>query len=128
MIQMDKTYFIANIRHIAWVAFQIAAGQPYNEQINKDQFDSLVDGIEYLNANPDRTAEENHNNWMQMKKKQGWVFGPEKDFVKKKHPDLVPFDTLSVIEQRKDISDMVIHRLASELLEEIDELITNHKV
>lgn len=118
---MDKNYFIANIRHIAWVAFQIAAGQPYNEQINKDQFDSLVDGIEYLNANPDGTAEENHNNWMQMKKDQGWVFGPKKDFMKKTHPDLVLFDALPAIEQRKDISDMVIHHLASELVEEIFE-------
>jgi len=125
---MDKTYFIAQVRHIAWVAFQIAAGQPYNEEINKDQFDSLVDGINYLQANPDTSAEENHNNWMRMKQKQGWVYGPKKDFVKKTHPDLVFFDELPVIEQRKDTSDMVIHRLAAQLIDELDELVTDHKI
>ena len=125
---MDKTYYIANIRHIAWVAFQIAAGQPYNEEINKDQFDSLVDGINYQNLNPDASAEENHNNWMQMKKKQGWIYGPKKDFVKKTHPDLVSFDSLPEIEKRKDISDLIVHRLASELIDELEELIIDHKI
>lgn len=125
---MDKTYFIANICHIARVAFQIAAGQPYNEQMNKDQFDSLVDGINYLTENPDTTAEENHNNWMQMKKKQGWVYGRKNDFNRKTHPDLMPFDSLPVIEQRKDTSDMIIHRLASDMIDELEEFITNYKI
>ena len=117
---MDETYLIANVRHIAWVAFQIAAGQPYNEEINKDQFDSLVDGINYLKANPNSTAEENHNNWMRMKKDQGWKYGKEKDFKSKTHPDLMPFKSLPIIEQRKDISDIVVHRLACNLLEEME--------
>ena len=121
LIKMDKPSFIANVRHIACVAFLIAAGQPYNEQINKDQFDSLLDGIEFLNANPDSTAEENHNNWMKMKKSQGWVYGKKKDFSKKTHPDLMPFDSLPIIEQRKDISDMIIHRLANELAEMLED-------
>ena len=123
MIKMDKKYLIANIRHIAWVAFQIAVGQRYNEDINIDQFESLIDGIEYIEANPDSTAEENHNNWMEMKKKQGWVYGPQKDFERKTHPDLMPFNRLPVIERRKDISDLVTHRLASELVGEIEEAI-----
>lgn len=125
---MDKKYYIANVRHIAWVAFQIAAGQPYNEQINKDQLDSLIDGIDYLKANPDSTAEENHNNWMRMKKNQGWVHGENKDFAAKTHPDLMPFDSLPVIEQRKDISDLVIQRLASELFGEIEEAINDYTI
>ena len=128
MIKTDKPYFIANIRHIAWVAFQIAAGQPYNEQINKDQFDSLVDAIVYQKANPHVTLEENHNNWMRMKEKQGWVYGPKKDFLKKTHPDLVPFNDLPTIEKRKDVSDIIVHRLASELIDELEELVTDHKI
>ena len=127
-IKMDKTYFIANIRHIAWVAFQIAAGQLYNEQINKDQFDSLVDAIVYQKANPNVTLEENHNNWMRMKRKQGWVYGETKDSLKKTHPDLVPFNELPTIEKRKDVSDIVVHRLASQLIDELDELVTDHKI
>jgi len=116
---MDKPYFIANVRHIAGVAFQIAAGQPYNEEINKDQFDSLVDGINYQKANPDTTLEENHNNWMRMKEKQGWVYGAKKDFLKKTHPDLVPFDKLPEIEKRKDVADILSHKAAVYLWHEI---------
>lgn len=118
---MDRNGFIAEIRHIGWVSYQIAVGQPYNEQINKDQMDSLIDGIAYMDANPDVTPEENHNNWMRMKESQGWVYGPVKDFEKKTHPDLVPFNGLPIVEQRKDINDAVIHKLASELWEYLED-------
>ena len=109
---MEREEFIAEVRHIGWVAYQIAVGQEYNEKINNDQMDSLLDGIEYLDANPDTTPEENHNNWMRMKESQGWVYGPVKDFEKKTHPDLVLFHGLPEVEQRKDINDAVIHKLA----------------
>ena len=109
---MEREEFIAEVRHIGWVSYQIAVGQEYNEKINNDQMDSLLDGIEYLDANPDTTPEDNHNNWMQMKESQGWVYGSVKDFDKKTHPDLVPFDKLPIVEQPKDINDAVIHKLA----------------
>ena len=86
--------FIAAVRHIGWVYYQIAANQPYNEIINKDQMESLLNGIKYADEHPDITPEENHNNWMKEKTRQGWVYGPVKDFEKKIHPDLVPFDQL----------------------------------
>lgn len=119
-MSMNKNAFIAEVRHIGWVAYQIAAGQDYNEEINEDQLKSLMDGIDYLEQYEREhgrfpTPEENHNNWMQMKVSQGWVYGEIKDFDKKTHPDLVPFDELLDIEKRKDVSAMVIHRLASEL-------------
>jgi len=112
---MEREEFIAEVRHIGWVAYQIAVGQEYNEKINNDQMGSLLDGIEYLDANPDTTPEENHNNWMRMKESQGWVYGEIKDFEKKTHPDLVPFHGLPIVEQRKDINDAVIHKLAVKL-------------
>ncbi len=112
---MNKIDFIANIRHIGWVAYQIAAGQPYNEQINQDQYESLVDGIKFALENPNITPEENHNNWMEMKIKQGWIYGNVKDFEKKTHPDLVSFDELPDIEKRKDIADSTSHKMALEL-------------
>lgn len=112
---MEREEFIAEVRHIGWVAYQIAVGQKYNEKINEDQMASLLDGIDFMDANPNITPEENHNNWMEMKESQGWVYGEVKDFEKKTHPDLVPFDELPVVEQRKDINDAVIHRLAVEL-------------
>ena len=112
---MEREEFIAEVRHIGWVSYQIAVGQEYNEKINNDQMDSLLDGIEYLDANPDTTPEDNHNNWMRMKESQGWVYGEVKDFDKKTHPDLVPFDKLPIVEQRKDINDAVSYKLAVKL-------------
>jgi hypothetical protein len=117
---MEREEFIAEVRHIGWIAYQIAVGQEYNEKINEDQMVSLLDGIEYLDANPDITPEENHNNWMKMKVSQGWVYGEVKDFEKKMHPDLVPFDDLPIVEQRKDINDAVIHKLAVELWDQFE--------
>jgi len=112
---MNKIDFIVNIRHIGWVTYQIAAGQPYNEQINQDQYESYVDGINFALENPDITPEENHNNWMEMKIKQGWIYGNVKDFDKKTHPDLVPFNELPDIEKRKDIADSISHKMALDL-------------
>lgn len=118
-VSARKLAFIAEIRHMGWVTYQIAAGQKYNEEINNDQLESLIDGIEFLTANPDTTPETNHNNWMREKERQGWVYGSEKNFDKKTHPDLVPFDELPEIEKRKDIADMVSHRLALRMWEKI---------
>lgn len=112
---MKREEFIAEIRHIGWVAYQIAVGQPYNEQINEYQLTSLLDGVQFQDEHPDNTPEQNHDNWMRMKIEQGWVYGKVKDFDKKTHPDLVPFDELSEVEQRKDINDATVHRLASDL-------------
>ena len=117
---MKREEFIAEIRHIGWVAYQIAVGQPYNEQMNKDQFESLLDGIQFQDEHPDNTPEQNHDNWMRMKIAQGWVYGENKDFDKKTHPDLVPFNELPEVEQRKDINDATIHRLAVELWNRIN--------
>lgn len=112
---MDRENFIAQIRHIGWVYYQIAAGQSYNEVPNDDQLKSLLDGIHFADLHPEMTPEQNHKNWMKMKLEQGWVYGPVKDFEAKTHPDLVPFNQLPDIEKRKDIADYIGHKLASVL-------------
>jgi len=48
------------------------------------------------------TSEELHNTWMDAKKKDGWVYGPEKDAVKKTHPDMIPYEKLSAFGKAKD--------------------------
>ena len=112
---LSKIEFIAAIRHIGWITYQIAAGQQYNQEINKDQWQSLIDGVQSMLKNPHITPEKNHDNWMQMKATQGWTYGKVKDFGKKTHPDLVPYDKLPEIEKRKDIANGISHRLALEL-------------
>lgn len=119
---MDKIEFIARVRHIGWVCYQIASGQEYNGLPNEDQLKSLMNGVRYALENPNMTAEENHNNWMRMKESQGWVYGPTKDFDKKTHPDMVPFDDLPEIEKKKDIMDSIATKLALELFWSLDDV------
>jgi len=117
---MNKVEFIARIRHLAWCAYQMGVGQAFNPKINNDQLESLKDGIKFQLENPNCTPEENHNNWMKMKKKQGWIYGETKNFIKKTHPDLVPYDELPEVERIKDEMDMMAHREALKLYEEVN--------
>ena len=117
---MKEEEFIAHIRYIAWISFQIAAGQPYNAEINSDQFESLLDGVRFAREHPDMTAEENHENWMFEKYCQGWKFGKEKNFEKKTHPDIIPYDELPEIEKLKDTADIIVHREAEKLWRKLE--------
>ena len=116
---MNKIQLIARIRHLGWICFQIAADQPYNEIPNEDQWNSLINGVKYALTNPNASAEENHENWMEMKFSQGWKYEKIKDFEKKTHPDLIPFKDLPKIEQKKDIMDNLMNKLAVKLCEDL---------
>ena len=118
---LQKERFIARIRHIAWVGFQLGADQPFTRQPTDDQLDSLLDGVKFALAHPNMTPEENHENWLLKKKAQGWVYGPVLDREKKVHPDLVPYAELPTVEKRKDVIDRVGHELALELWDELFE-------
>lgn len=59
-------------------------------------------GVLEVLANPGITPEALHDEWAQKKVADGWVYGPKKDSDKKTHPNLVPFDQLSRIDQLKD--------------------------
>lgn len=112
---MDKIEFITEIRHACWVSYQIAAGQPYNVEMNNDQRVSLRDGVQYMIDNPDITSEQSHNNWMKMKTLQDWRWGPVKDFDERTHPNLVSFDNLPDVEKLKDVAGMAAQQMAVNL-------------
>jgi len=46
---------------------------------------------------------------MKMKASQGWVLGPVKDFEKKTHPDMIPYEDLPEVERKKDDMDIMAH-------------------
>lgn len=48
------------------------------------------------------SPEELHGSWMQAYIDMGWKYGPERDAVKKTHPDMVPYARLGQLEQDKD--------------------------
>ena len=118
---MIKTEFITFIRHIAWCSYQIGIGQEYNEKINNDQLESLIDGVEFMLNNPNITPEQSHNNWMKMKASQGWIYGPVKNFNEKTHPDLILYDDLPIIEKNKDEMSNVSHKMALKLWNKLND-------
>jgi len=86
--------------------------QPTWEQAPDWQRMSAIDGVEFHIANPDAGPEASHENWLEMKLKEGWKYGPEKDPAKKLHPCCVPFAELPVEQKAKDfIFRQIVHSL-----------------
>lgn len=84
-------------------------------QVGWDMLDAESQYITYKSVkkiidDPNITAECIHNEWMNNKKLDGWVYGEVKDVTKKTHPLIVPFDQLSEIDKQKDQSFIDIVR------------------
>ena len=47
-------------------------------------------------------AENTHDIWSQARMSQGWTYGPQRDDVLKKHPDLLPYSCLPEEEKEYD--------------------------
>ena len=113
---MNREEFIARVRHLGWCCYQIAAGQDYNIEPNEDQLQSLLQGVtfglQHLDMTPERYIKNNHL-------ASAVVYGEVKDFEKKTHPDLVPFNELPKIEADKDIMDAMMNKAANALYDVI---------
>jgi len=111
---------IAKVAHEVNRAYCQALGdtsQPSWEDAPQWQKDSALLGVELHTSNPDAGVEDSHNSWMKQKVEDGWVYGREKDPVKKTHPCIVPYNQLPQHQQAKDyIFRQVVHSLAKELV------------
>ena len=112
---MNKIEFIALIRHIAWVGYQMGVGQKYNEQPTDDQLRSLMSGVKVALNNPNLTPEGNHVCWMTQKIDDGWKYGKNKSVKNKTHPDMVDYWDLPEVERRKDDMDIVAQKYGERL-------------
>ena len=63
---------------------------------------SMIAGVEANINDPMITPEESHENWMTIKKKDGWKYGYVKDAEKKEHPCMVPYSDLPPDQKFKD--------------------------
>ena len=72
------------------------------EEATEDIRQSAIDGVRFLRKNPKSTAVDIHNNWLEFKMDDGWVFGLEKDPVKKTHPCMVRYKDLPKHQRTKD--------------------------
>lgn len=107
---MDTSTFvsaaaIARICHEANRAYCISIGdfsQKHWEDAPQWQHDSAIAGVEFRVKNPYAPPSASHEQWLQHKLKEGWVYGPLKDEVAKTHPCIKPFNELPFDQQRKD--------------------------
>lgn len=59
--------------------------------------------VNYHIAHPIASPKESHELWMDSKARAGWKYGPEKDAVKKQHPNMLDYHLLTEEQKLKDI-------------------------
>ena len=110
-----------NQAHVASVAHEV--NRAYCKAIGDDsqpkwgeapewQKKSAIDGVSFHLQNRDAGPEASHENWLKMKKDEGWVYGEIKDPDKKEHPCIKPFNELPKEQQIKDhLFRAVVHAM-----------------
>lgn len=117
---MDKIEFIARVRYLGWLCYQMGANLPLHDvpndlSISKERLESLKKGTKYVLENPNMTPKDNHNLWIKTKREQGYIYGPELDLINKTHPSIVSFEELPEVEKRKDEMDLMMVRESEKL-------------
>ena len=72
------------------------------DELPDDLQESIIAGVAKVIENPKITAEEMHDNWINYKAEQGWLYGDELDIAEKLHPNMVIWKKLSKVERGKD--------------------------
>jgi hypothetical protein len=88
---MSKIIEIAKVCHEANRAYCQSIGdnsQPSWDEAPDWQRQSAIKGVEFSLANPDAPPSANHDSWLEVKRAEGWRYGPVKDPEKKEHPCL----------------------------------------
>lgn len=80
------------------------------------QRDSAIKGVEFAISNPDAKPSAQHDAWLADKEKDGWVYGPIKDPLKKEHPCMVAYQQLPLEQRVKDALFIGVVRAMQPLL------------
>lgn len=69
---------------------------------------------------PDRCmdAKQLHEDWVEAYRKNGWVYGPERNREKRTHPDMVAFENLGDLERDKDYVFVALCEIARQWIYE----------
>lgn len=95
----------ARAAHGANRAYCITLGddsQPIWDRAPQWQRDSAILGVKFVWYNGVNPAAQ-HECWVKEKRRDGWVYGPEKDVIAKTHPCLVPYAELPAEQRVKDV-------------------------
>jgi hypothetical protein len=76
--------------------------QPAWADAPKWQRDSAIAGVRLHLANPDTTPEQSHESWLEVKRAEGWKWGPVKNPETLEHPCFCPYGELPTEQKVKD--------------------------
>lgn len=111
---------IARVVHEAMRAYQLALGEraarPWDDADDWERA-ATVAGVRFRLANPGADGSAQHAQWLEEKRKAGWILGAVKDPVKKTHPSLVPYRELPQTERRKDALFAAVVRSLTDALD-----------
>jgi len=95
---------MARAAHSVTIIYQIAIGEVPSPMWDDEVMRTVRPGVEegVRLAVDGATAEALHESWMKTKLREGWVYGSEKDFIRRTHPCLRPYRELAGAQQRKD--------------------------
>lgn len=110
MTEEEAVLLAARDAHAANDAHCVAYGQPsYGkwEDLSEAVRASIISGankvLESLKQGKVPVAGFMHQEWLNYKLAAGWKYGPTKSEIHKTHPNIIPFQHLTVIEQAKDM-------------------------
>ena len=101
---LTKIELIARYAHEINKAYCEAIGdssQPSWEDAPDWQKSSAIAGVE-VHLKSDLTPEQSHQSWLDVKLKEGWIYGDVKDPIKKEHPCIMPYAQLPTSQKVKD--------------------------
>lgn len=87
--------------------------QPEWDKAESWQKISVLNGVDFVLANPDATASESHENWVKEKMLNGWKWGEKKNAATKEHPCLQAFGKLP---EDQKIKDEIFMAVAKQLI------------
>lgn len=96
---------VAAVCHEANRQLQRQFGEQVNfpwENTSPDLRNSIVSGVAKIRSGQITTPAASHEEWCKYKELEGWVYGEVKDFARKEHPQLVPYQELPAEQQYKD--------------------------
>lgn len=66
------------------------------EATTEDYKNILINDVAMVLSTPNPTPEQYHENWLKVKRSEGWIYGEKKNDETKEHPFLVPYNQLTV--------------------------------
>lgn len=95
---------IARVAYDANMQINILTGIDYPAWDDFESYERtlFIDGVRQQIEQPDRTAEQIHQSWVDDRIRDGWQYGLIRNHQLKTHPSIVPFADLTLVEKVKD--------------------------